>query len=113
MKLKLILIAISIVLLAYGAYWLYDYFSMGRETKAIVNEQEKVSDVLASGLSETDNKLTEAWREIQDNRKEIERLKQSRSDVEKEKIAIVIPATVTDLVDAFNKRGFRASAGRT
>lgn len=96
----------ALALIAYGSSWIGDQVKKGE----IINEQEKIGEVLATGLSETDSKLIDAWKRIEENRKEIERLKQGRSDLEKEKIAIVIPANCADLVAGFNKRGLRARA---
>lgn len=106
---KWIIIGIAIIICAGLAYgWYSQWHSRGQ----IIDQQEKISDVLATGLSETDEKLIEAWKEIQDNRKEIERLKKSRGELEEEKAHIVVPDNLADLVAAFNKHGLRASAGR-
>jgi len=95
---------VALALIAYGGSWIGDQVKRGE----LIKEQEKIGEVLATGLSETDSKLIDAWKKIEENRKEIERLKQGRADLEKEKIAIVIPTNVADLVAGFNKRGLRA-----
>jgi len=99
----------ALALIAYGSSWIGDQVKRGE----IIKENEKIGEVLATGLSQTDSNLIDAWKKIAENAKEIERLKQGRVDLEKEKIAIVVPTTVSDLVAAFNKRGIRASVGRT
>ena len=95
---------VAIAIIAYGGSYISNIAKKGE----IVEEQEKVTEVLATGLSEVDSKLIDAWKEIQANKKEIERLKQGRVEIEKEKVAIVVPESCADLVAAFNKRGFRA-----
>ena len=105
----ILLALIALALIAYGSSWIGDQVKKGE----FVKEQEKIGEVLATGLSQTDSNLIDAWKKIAENAKEIERLKASRSDLEKEKIAIVIPSNCADLVAAFNKRGLRASVGRT
>ena len=102
----IIIALIALALIAYGGGFVADLVKRGE----IIKEQEKIGEVLATGLSETDSKLIDAWKKIEENRKEIERLKASRSDLEKEKIAIVVPTNCSDLVAAFNKRGLRARA---
>lgn len=97
---------VAIALIAYGG----NYVSNLAKKTEIVEEQEKITEVLATGLSQTDEKLIDAWKEIQENKKEIERLKQGRIDIEKEKVAIVVPDNITDLVAGFNRHGFRARA---
>lgn len=100
----ILLILIALALIAYGGGFVADLAKRGK----IIEEQEKIGEVLATGLSDTDSKLIDAWKKIEENRKEIERLKASRGDLEKEKIAIIVPSNCADLVAAFNKRGFRA-----
>jgi hypothetical protein len=102
----ILLALIALALIAYGSNWIGDQVKKGE----LVKEQEKIGEVLATGLSQTDSNLIDAWKKIAENAKEIERLKQGRAGLEKEKIAIVVPATVSDLVAAFNKRGLRARA---
>ena len=65
----IVLIALIMIgLIAYGGSFVANIVKRGE----IIKEQEQITEVLATGLSQTDEKLIDAWKEIQENKKEIE-----------------------------------------
>lgn len=100
----ILLALLAIALIAYG----------GSGYKAVrdllVSGENEIQDTLVKEVEKTDQKLTEVYQEISKNKIEIAKLKANRTGLEKEKINIVVPANISDLVVAFNRKGFRARA---
>lgn len=98
--LLLIVIAIVIVAISYG----------GKVKNWIIADQDAIQDTLIKETDRVNKNLIEVYQEISRNKIEIATLKLKVVEIEKEKIDIVVPANISDLVVAFNKYGFRARA---
>jgi hypothetical protein len=102
---------IFIIILAIVAIALIVYGGTGyRAVRDLFYEENKVEEVLVQEVSKNSDKLIEVYREIAKVKTEVAKIKEARSAIEKEKDSIVVPANISDLVVAFNRKGFRARA---